>query len=60
MSYYNIYCRGRKIHGNVPEEEMLEILHDFSDQFHSTGEPDPDDLDVEIILEDGRTRYLTN
>lgn len=59
MSYYNIFCKGRKIHSEVSEEEMLDIMSDFAEEFHANGTPDPVDIDVELI-ENGKTRRLTN
>lgn len=59
MDVYNIYCRGRKIYSKVSENEMLDILAGFADDFHSTGEPDPEEISVELLENDGRTRYLT-
>ena len=44
---YDIYCRDRKIHKEVSEEEMLDILADMADRFHETGDPDPDTIHVE-------------
>lgn len=56
---YDIYCRDRKIHQEVSEEEMLDILADMADQFHETGDPDPDTIHVELIEESGKRRFLT-
>lgn len=60
LSLYNIYCKGRKIHSEISEEEMLDILADFADEFHANGTPDPVDIDVELIEQNGKTRKLTN
>lgn len=56
---YDIYCRDRKIHKEVSEEEMLDILADMADRFHETGDPDPDTIHVELIEESGKRRFLT-
>jgi len=38
---------------------MLDILAGFAEDFHSTGEPDPDEIAVELIENNGKARYLT-
>ena len=59
MDNYNIYCRGRRIYSEVSEDEMLDILAGFAEDFHSTGEPDPEEIAVELIENNGKARYLT-
>lgn len=56
---YDIYCRDNKIHEEVTEEEMLDILADMADDYHTTGSPDPDTIHVELIEESGKRRFLT-
>ena len=56
---YNIYCRGRKIYKEVSEEVMLDVLSDMASEYHENGEPDPDDIHVELIDSNGVVRNLT-
>jgi|SaaInlV_120m_DNA_3_1039746.scaffolds.fasta_scaffold65667_1 hypothetical protein len=60
MEKYTIYHRGTQIHFEVTEDEMLDILAEFAEDFHNTGEPNPEEIAVELIENNGKARYLTN
>ena len=49
---YNILCKGRKIYSSLTEEEYFNIMEDLSIQYYQTGDPKPEDLETEILLED--------
>lgn len=46
---YNILCRGRKIYSNLTEEEYFDLIEDLSIQFYETGDPNPAEIETEII-----------
>jgi hypothetical protein len=46
---YNILCRGRKIYSNLTEEEYFNSIEDLSIQFYETGEPNPIEIETEIV-----------
>lgn len=48
---YSILCKGRKIYSNLTEEEYFNIMEDLSIQFYQTGDPKPEDLETEILME---------
>ena len=49
---YNILCKGRRIYSKLTEEEYFNIMEDLSIQYYQTGDPKPEDLETEILLED--------
>lgn len=56
--YYNILCRGRKIYSNLTEEEYFDVMEDLSVEYYQTGNPNPEDIETEILLEN--TLWLQN
>lgn len=48
---YNILCKGRIIYNSLTEEEYFDTMEELANQFYETGEPNPSELDTEIILE---------
>ena len=48
---YNILCKGRRIYSQLTEEEYFNIMEDLSIQYYQTGDPKPEDLETEILLE---------
>lgn len=48
---YNILCKGRVIYNRLTEDEYFDTMEELAEQFYTTGQPDPSDLDTEIILE---------
>jgi len=48
---YNILCNGRIIYKALTEDEYFDTMEELAEQFYETGQPDPSDLDTEIILE---------
>ena len=49
---YNILCKRRRIYSQLTEEEYFNIMEDLSIQYYQTGNPKPEDLETEILLED--------
>jgi hypothetical protein len=46
---YNILCKGRKIYSDLSEEEYFDLIEDLSRQFYETGQPNPAEIETEII-----------
>lgn len=44
---FDILCKGRIIHKDLCEEEMLNILDDMATKFYEDGVPNPEDIVVE-------------
>ena len=47
---YNILYMGRKIYMNLSAEECTEVLQDFSERFYSGEDIDPNEIEMEEIL----------
>jgi hypothetical protein len=47
---YNLLYKGRKIYSNLTMEDCSEILQDFSERFYSGEDIDPNELEMEEIL----------
>jgi hypothetical protein len=47
---YNLLYKGRKIYMNLSAEDCTEILQDFSERFFSGEDIDPNDLEMEELL----------
>ena len=47
---YNILYKGRKIYMNLSAEECTEILQDFSERFYSGEDINPNEIEMEEIL----------
>jgi hypothetical protein len=47
---YNLLYKGRKIYTNLSAEDCTEILQDFSERFFSGEDIDPNDLEMEELL----------
>ena len=47
---YNLLYKGRKIYTNLTMEDCSEILQDFSERFYSGEDIDPNELEMEEIL----------
>jgi len=47
---FNILYNGRKIYMNLSAEECTEILQDFSERFYSGENIDPNEIEMEEIL----------
>jgi hypothetical protein len=50
MKTFNVLYRGRKIYTNLTIEDCSEILQDFSERYFSGEEIDPNDIELEEIL----------
>jgi len=50
MKLYNLLYKGRKIYSNLTMEDCSEILQDFSERFYSGEDIDPNELEMEEIL----------
>ena len=48
--HYNLLYKGRKIYQNLTIEDCSEILQDFSERYFSGEEIDPNDIELEEIL----------
>jgi hypothetical protein len=46
---FRILCQGRVLYQYLSQEEMFEIMDELSEQFYSTGVPNPEDLVVECM-----------
>jgi hypothetical protein len=49
MQKFNVLYKGRKIYTNLTAEECGEILQDFSEQFYSGEDIDPNEIEIEEI-----------
>ena len=47
---YNLLYKGRKIYTNLSMEDCTEILQDFSERFYSGEDIDPNEIELEEIL----------
>ena len=47
---YNILYKGKKIYTDLSAEECTEVLQDFSERFYSGEDVDPNELEMEEIL----------
>ena len=47
---YNLLYKGRKIYTNLTIEDCSEILQDFSERFYSGEDIDPNELEMEEIV----------
>jgi hypothetical protein len=47
---YNLLYQGRKIYTNLTMEDCSEILQDFSERYFSGEDIDPNELEMEEIL----------
>jgi hypothetical protein len=50
MKLYNLLYKGRKIYLNLTMEDCSEILQDFSERFYSGEDIEPNELEMEEIL----------
>jgi hypothetical protein len=50
MKLYNLLYKGRKIYMNLSAEEGTEVLQDFSERFYSGEDIDPNEIEMEEIL----------
>lgn len=49
---FNISCKGRTIYNQVSEEEMFDIVDELAEKFYQTGEPNPEDIEIELIKQE--------
>ena len=47
---YNLLYKGRKIYTNLTIEDCSEILQNFSERFYSGEDIDPNELEMEEIV----------
>lgn len=47
---YNLLYKGRKIYTNLTMEDCSEIIQDFSERFYSGEDIDPNELEMEEIV----------
>ena len=47
---YNLLYKGRKIYTNLTMEDCSEILQDFSERYFSGEDIDPNEIEMEEIL----------
>jgi hypothetical protein len=47
---YNLLYKGRKIYTDLTMEDCSEILQDFSERFYSGKDIDPNELEMEEIV----------
>ena len=47
---YNLLYKGRKIYTNLTIEDCSEIIQDFSERFYSGEDIDPNELEMEEIV----------
>jgi hypothetical protein len=50
MRLYNLLYKGRKIYSDLTMEDCGEILQDFSERFYSGEDIEPNELEMEEIL----------
>ena len=47
---YNLLYKGRKIYQNLTLEDCSEILQDFSERFYTEENVDPNEIEMEEIV----------
>jgi hypothetical protein len=47
---YNVLYKGHKIYTNLSAEECTEVLQDFSERFYSGEDINPNEIEMEEIL----------
>jgi hypothetical protein len=47
---YNLLYKGRKIYTNLTMDDCSEILEDFSERFYSGEDVNPNEIEMEEIL----------
>jgi hypothetical protein len=50
MKRFNVLYKGRKIYTDISIEECADILQDFSERFYSGEDIDPNEIEMEEIL----------
>ena len=50
MKRYNVLYQGRKIYTDLTMEDCSEILQDFSERFYSGEDVNPNELEMEEVL----------
>jgi len=50
MKRFNVLYKGRKIYTDISIEECTDILQDFSERFYSGEDIDPNEIEMEEIL----------
>ena len=50
MERFNVLYKGRKIHMNLTMEDCSEILQDFAERFYSGEDIDPNEIELEEIV----------
>jgi hypothetical protein len=50
MKLYNLLYKGRKIYSNLTIEDCSEILQDFLERFYSGEDMEPNEIEMEEIL----------
>ena len=50
MKRFNVRYKGRKIYTDISIEECADILQDFSERFYSGEDIDPNEIEMEEIL----------
>jgi hypothetical protein len=50
MKKFNVLYKGRKIYTDLTHEECSEILQDFSEKFFAGEDIDPNEIELEEIL----------
>jgi hypothetical protein len=50
MTLYNLLYKGRKIYTNLTIEECSEIIQEFSESYYSGENIDPNEIEMEEIL----------
>jgi hypothetical protein len=46
---YNIFCKGKKLHSDLTEEEYFNIIEDLADEFYQSSSLNPNEIETEII-----------
>ena len=50
MKKFNVLYKGRKIYTNLSMEDCTEILQDFSERFYSGEDINPNEIELEEIV----------
>jgi hypothetical protein len=50
MKKFNVLYKGRKIYANLSMEDCTEILQDFSERFYSGEDINPNEIELEEIV----------
>jgi hypothetical protein len=50
MKTFNVLYKGRKIYTNLSMEDCTEILQDFSERFYSGEDINPNEIELEEIV----------